>query len=118
MAIHHCEAESGHDVFHAIADPTRRSILQLLATEDLSIAAIVREFDIGRTAINKHLQMLFDAGLVHRHKVGRETRYSLVPEPLRELQQWLSFFDEYWDARLSSLKGYLENEGQPNQPKT
>lgn len=101
-------AEAGHDVFQAIADPTRRSLLKLLANKDMSIAAIADCYPISRTAVNKHLQVLSDVQLVSSQKVGRETRYKLQPEPLRELQDWLTFFEQYWSDRLTALKDFVE----------
>ncbi|PIC67108.1 transcriptional regulator [Sporosarcina sp. P21c] len=96
------------DVFQAISDPTRRSLLKLLAEKELSITDIVEFYPISRTAINKHLHILFNAGLVKRQKVGRETRYMLDSEPLIELKGWLSFFERYWDKNLLALKEYVE----------
>lgn len=99
-----------HDVFDAIADPTRRKMLELLADKEIAIATITESFPISRTAVNKHLHILADAGLVSYQKIGRETRYKLQPEALVELKQWLAFFEQYWDEKLSSLKAYLEND--------
>ena len=99
-----------HDVFQAVADPTRRQMIRLLADQELPIAAIARRFPISRTAVNKHLHILSDAGLLSRRKVGRETRYMLQPEPLAELQQWVSFYEHYWEERLEALKKYVETE--------
>ncbi|MFT9847758.1 ArsR/SmtB family transcription factor [Aneurinibacillus sp. REN35] len=101
---------SKHDVFQAIADPTRRRLLKLLADKEMPIAAIAECFPLSRTAINKHLHVLSDAGLVSSQKVGRETRYKLQPDPLVELKHWLSFFERYWENRLSALKEYVEND--------
>ncbi|AIQ74950.1 MULTISPECIES: ArsR/SmtB family transcription factor [Paenibacillus] len=101
-------AEAGHDVFQAIADPTRRSLLKLLANKEMSIASITDCYPISRTAVNKHLQVLSDAQLVSSQKVGRETRYKLQPEPLLELQDWLAFFEGYWANKLFALKEYVE----------
>ena len=101
-------AESGHDVFQAIADPTRRSLLKLLANKEMSIASISECYPISRTAVSKHLQVLSDAQLVSSQKVGRETRYKLQPEPLLELQDWLTFFEQYWANKLLALKEYVE----------
>ncbi|SMF64299.1 DNA-binding transcriptional regulator, ArsR family [Paenibacillus uliginis N3/975] len=101
---------SKHDVFQAIADPTRRRLLKLLADEEMPIAALTACFPITRTAINKHLKVLNEAGLVSSQRVGRETRYMLQPEPLAEIKQWLAFFDEYWDDRLAALKEFVESD--------
>jgi DNA-binding transcriptional ArsR family regulator len=103
-------AENPHDVFQAIADPTRRNLLGLLADKELSIAAITERFPISRTAINKHLHVLSDSGLVSSQRVGRETRYRLEPRPLLELKLWLSAFDRYWDEQLISLRQYVESD--------
>jgi DNA-binding transcriptional ArsR family regulator len=105
-------SESRHDVFQAIADPTRRSLLKLLADNEMHISSITECFPISRTAINKHLHVLSDAGLVSSQKVGRETRYKLQPEPLVELKQWLSFFEQYWENKLFALKEYVEADNE------
>ncbi|UOF91677.1 metalloregulator ArsR/SmtB family transcription factor [Fodinisporobacter ferrooxydans] len=101
---------SKHNVFQAIADPTRRRLLKLLADKEMPITEIAEFFPITRTAVNKHLHVLSDAGLVSSQKVGRETRYKLQPEPLVELKQWLSFFEQYWDKKLSALKEFVETD--------
>ena len=99
------------DVFQAVADPTRRSMLALLTDKEMAIAELARQLPISRTAVNKHLHVLSEAGLVSRRKVGRETRYRLQPEPLAELKRWLAFFDRYWDEKLSNLKRFVEAVG-------
>lgn len=101
-------ADQMHDVFQAIADPTRRSLLKLLTDKEMSIASISERFPISRTAVNKHLHILSDAGLVRKQKVGRESRYQLQPDPLIEVKEWLSFFDQFWDDKLSALQKYVE----------
>jgi len=97
-----------HDVFQAIADPSRRRLLKLLAGREMPIAAITEHFPISRTAVNKHLHILLDAGLVRSRRVGRETRYRLHAEPLVEIRQWLGFFEQYWDEKLTALKQFVE----------
>ena len=99
-----------HDVFAAVADPTRREIIRLLAEQDLSIAAIAGHFPISRTAVTKHLQVLSEAGLLTRRRAGRETRYTLQPGPLADLQRWVSSYERYWDDRLGALRRYVEND--------
>lgn len=85
--------------------------MNLLADGEMAISSIVLHFPIGRTAVNKHLHVLSEAGLVSSRKVGRETRYKLQPEPLTEISQWLSFFEQFWETKLSALKAYLEIDG-------
>ncbi|WP_342429753.1 metalloregulator ArsR/SmtB family transcription factor [Neobacillus sp. FSL H8-0543] len=98
-----------HDVFQAIADPTRRKVLQLLAEHELPISEISAHFPMSRTAVAKHLQVLSEAELVSGRKVGREKIYRLQPEPLTELKQWLSFYEKFWDNKLSVLKHLVED---------
>ncbi|PCD05575.1 transcriptional regulator [Peribacillus simplex] len=105
-------AAEKHDVFQAIADPTRRKVLQLLAEGDLPISEITSHFSMSRTAIAKHLHILSEAELVSGRKVGREKRFRLQPEPLAELKQWLSFYDQFWDNKLSILKHVIESSGE------
>jgi len=101
-----------HDVFQAIADPTRREVLRLLASKELPISEITSHFSISRTAVVKHLHILSEANLVSGKKVGREKIYQLHPEPLAELKQWLSYYEQFWNNKLSILKHVVENEGE------
>jgi DNA-binding transcriptional ArsR family regulator len=101
-----------HDVFQAIADPTRREVLKLLADNELPISEITSHFPMSRTAIAKHLHILSEAELVSGRKVGREKRYRLQPESLLELKEWLSFYEQFWTNKLSMLKHVVENNGE------
>jgi DNA-binding transcriptional ArsR family regulator len=103
-----------HDVFQAIADPTRREVLRLLAEKELPISEITSHFTMSRTAIAKHLQILSEAELVSGRKVGREKRYRLQPESLQELKQWLSFYEQFWSNKLTKLKHVVENPEDNN----
>lgn len=100
-----------HDVFQAIADPTRRKLLQLLADQELPVTVISGHFPMSRTAVSKHLRILAEAGLVKDRKIGREVRYRLDPDPLLELKRWLAYYDRYWDNKLSMLQHYVESSG-------
>ncbi|RJG18868.1 helix-turn-helix transcriptional regulator [Paenibacillus thiaminolyticus] len=102
-----------YDVFQAIADPTRREVLRLLADRELPISQITSHFPISRTAIAKHLHILTEAELVSGRKVGREKIYRLHPEPLTELKDWLSFYERFWSNKLSILKHVVEQEAKP-----
>lgn len=101
-----------HDVFQAIADPTRRHMLRLLAENEMPIAAIVDRFPITRTAVNKHLHVLSDAGLVVSRRIGRETRYQMRATPLVEVKQYVAFFEQYWDEKLSALVKFVESDDE------
>lgn len=99
------------DVYSAVADPTRRELIRMLSeAEELPLYELTSAFDMGRTAISKHLTVLKEAGLVSERKVGRETRYRLTPEPLQEIQDWVSFYQQFWDVRIARLKSLLEDE--------
>lgn len=97
------------DVFRAIADPTRRSMLQLLADQELPVTVISGHYPMTRTAVSKHLHILEEAGLLQERKVGRETRYSLLLEPLQDVQSWLVYFERFWDNKLNVLKHLVES---------
>lgn len=99
-----------YDVFQAIADPTRRTLLELLAGKELSISTISSQFTMSRTAVTKHLNVLESAGIVVARKAGREKLYSLDASPLKSLQSWLDFYEQYWDNKLTKLKQTIEND--------
>lgn len=98
------------DVFQAIADPTRRDVLRLLSEKNQSIAEISSQFEISRTAVVKHLNVLTEAGLVRGEKNGREKIYYLQSEPLKELNDWLSYYEQFWHNKLTKLKFVVEND--------
>ena len=97
------------DIFVAIADPTRRKLIRLLAdAEELPLHELTTQFQMGRTAVSKHLAILKEADLVTNRKLGRETRYRLNPAPLQEIKDWLSFYEKFWNERAILLKNILE----------
>jgi len=99
-----------YDVFQAIADPTRRHILQLLALRNKPISLIAENFAISRTAVVKHLSILEQAELVSAQKKGREKIYTLHVEKLKELEDWLQYFDLFWDNKLAQLQSMVEEQ--------
>lgn len=109
-----------HDVFQAIADPTRRQLLHLLAQQEMSVTVISGHFPMSRTAVSKHLRVLSEAGLVKEQKVGRETRYRMQPEPLMELKDWLSYYERFWENKMQALRRFVEEDPledkQPAKP--
>jgi len=104
------DSSTKHDVFQAIADPTRRELLSLLSEKEMPVTAITSHFTMSRTGVSKHLRILEEAGLVYENKVGRETRYKLRPEGLKELKQWLAYYERFWENKLSALKGFVESD--------
>jgi len=98
-------------LFAALADPVRRGLLINLAEHSPRTATqLAQEYPITRQGILKHLTILEHAGLVAIHQSGREKRYTLTPEPLEELDQWIDNIGAKWDERLLRLKTWLEHE--------
>ena len=91
----------------AIADPTRRRVLELVRDRELAAGQIAGEFEISRPAVSRHLRVLRRAGLVDERREGRLRLYRADPEPLEELRTWL---DAYWSGRLAALKALAEEE--------
>ncbi|MBV9230809.1 MAG: winged helix-turn-helix transcriptional regulator [Chloroflexi bacterium] len=99
-------------VYNALADSTRRELMELLVAQELSITTLTKHFPISRVAVTKHLNVLQQAGLVHERKIGREHRYRLNPEPLREAHNWLAHYEQFWSEKLTNLKAYIEEDSQ------
>ena len=98
----------GEDLFAALADPTRRHLVERLASGgSASATALAAELPISRQAVAKHLAALREAELVRADRVGRETLYSLDPEPLDAATKWISTVGAEWDGRLAKLKRAL-----------
>ena len=96
--------------FAALADPTRRHVMALLADRGSSTATeFARELPVTRQAIAKHLAALDEAGLAAGRREGRETRYRLTPEPLQEAVAWMASVGAEWDERLARLQGYVRD---------
>lgn len=97
-------------VFAALADPTRRAVVRLLAARPgLTASALAGELPVSRQAIAKHLAQLRDAGLAEAEHAGRETRYRLTPEPLADAMAWMVEAGGRWDARLDRLRRQLSD---------
>jgi DNA-binding transcriptional ArsR family regulator len=101
-------ADAPDAVFAALADPTRRRVLRLVAEGGpTSATRLERELPVTRQAIVKHLVVLRRAGLVARRRAGQEVRYALVPEQLNEAAEWIAQLGAKWDTRLARLRSYL-----------
>lgn len=96
------------DVFRAIADPTRRQIMSLLAGGDLRVSDIASRFDMSRPAVSKHLALLESAQLIRVERQGREAINRLNPDGLKPVAEWLTFFNQFWDDKLIKLKQAVE----------
>jgi DNA-binding transcriptional ArsR family regulator len=91
------------DVYSAIADPSRRRIVELLADRRRSVNDVAQAFVMSRPAVSKHLRVLKDAGVVTDVVVGRERLYCLQPEPLNEVTEWITTYQRFWRERLARL---------------
>lgn len=95
------------DIFGAISHPARRQMLDLLVEADLSVTTITGAFQMSRPAVSQHLRVLLDAGLVTERRHGRERRYSLVPDRLAPVREWIANYERFWDDRLLRLQKHL-----------
>lgn len=96
--------------FRALADPTRRDIVILLAQTDMTIAQLTDQFDMTRAAVKKHLNVLSDGGLITVRPRGRERINSLNATGFAPVLSWLEYFDQFWDDRLADLKTAIEKD--------
>ena len=97
------------DVFQAIADPTRRAIIALIAMQAMTPNAIAENFNTTRQAVSKHLRILTECDLVKQEQHGREIYYSLELEKMKEIDKWLSQYRKLWETRFNQLDHVLSN---------
>lgn len=95
------------DIFQAIADPTRRAIITLIALQAMTPNAIAEHFDTTRQAVSKHLKILGECGLVHPTQQGREIFYTLEVEKIKEVDHWLEQFRQIWQTKFTQLDALL-----------
>lgn len=95
------------DIFQAIADPTRRAILVLLASQSMTAGAIAGHFDVARPTISRHIQILNECDLISSSQQGREIHYQLKVEKMKEIDQWLDQFRKIWEDRFAQLDDIL-----------
>ena len=96
------------DVFQAIADPTRRAILLLLASNGMTAGAIASNFDSARPTVSKHLQILTECELLHQEQNGREVYYHFNPKKMKEIADFLEPFRNMWDDRFNKLESIMQ----------
>jgi DNA-binding transcriptional ArsR family regulator len=95
------------DIFQAIADPTRRAIIALIALEAMTPNAIAENFNTTRQAVSKHLRILTECELVKQEQQGREIYYSLKIEKMKEIDKWLNQYRKIWETRFNQLDNVL-----------
>jgi DNA-binding transcriptional ArsR family regulator len=101
---------SAEATFHALADPTRRAVLDLLRQGAQPAGQIAGAFPVSRPAISKHLRQLRQARLVVEHRRGRHRYYQLNAAPLKAVDSWIEHYRTFWQANLTSLKAFVEEE--------
>lgn len=102
--------------FGALADPTRRAILERLSRGEATVGELARPFDISRPAISKHLRVLERAGLVDRRVEGRESRCRLSARPMRDAAEWVERYRSFWEDQLDRFARYLEDDPPVEPP--
>jgi DNA-binding transcriptional ArsR family regulator len=96
------------DVFQAIADPTRRAIIGMIANENMNLNAVAEKFDISRPAISKHIKILTECGLVTINVQGREHYCEAKLEKLNEVNEWVAQYKKFWEEKFDALELYLQ----------
>jgi DNA-binding transcriptional ArsR family regulator len=107
---HQSVTYSAEAVFGALADPTRRAVLDLLRQRELSAGKIAQAFPVSRPAISKHLRLLRRAHLVQERRKGRHRIYHLNAAPLKTVDSWLNQYRAFWELGLTSLKAFVETQ--------
>ncbi|MBP7476095.1 MAG: winged helix-turn-helix transcriptional regulator [Pyrinomonadaceae bacterium] len=96
------------DIFQAIADPTRRAIIALIAIQAMTPNAIAEHFDTSRQAVSKHLRILTECEVIRQEQKGREIYYQLEIEKMKEIDEWLEQYRKIWETRFEQLDEVLE----------
>jgi DNA-binding transcriptional ArsR family regulator len=100
------------DVFQAIADPTRRDILNMVSQRSMNLNAVAENFNVSRPAISKHIKILAECGLIEIRQEGRERYCDAKLEALNEVAQWLEQHRIFWEKKLDALENYLNSLGE------
>lgn len=102
------------DVFQAIADPTRREIINMIANKALNLNAVAENFDISRPAISKHIKILTECGLISIKQQGRERLCEANLKSLSKVSDWVEQYRTFWTSKLDALENFLAKEVHPN----
>jgi DNA-binding transcriptional ArsR family regulator len=108
--------ETQLDAFQALADPTRRSIVEALRNGERQVNDIVEQAGIHQSGVSRHLRILHEAGFVSMRPDGQRRLYRLRPEPFRELDKWLAQYRNLWEERLDRLEAALEKQRSKGKP--
>lgn len=100
------------DHFQVLADPSRRHILQLLSKDSLTINTLAENFDMSRPAVSKHIKLLHETGFITIENIGRERYCMLSQQGFTEIQEWISYFDKFWESKLKKLELLLNQKAK------
>lgn len=103
------------DIFQAIADPTRRAIIALIALQAMTPNTIAEHFDVSRQSVSKHLQILTECELLKKEQQGREIYYQLEIDKMKEIEKWLDQFRKIWEGRFNQLDNLLSTLKKNNK---
>lgn len=101
------------DAFQVIADPSRRQILMMLSKNSMTINSIAENFDMSRPAVSKHIKVMYKAGFITITGIGRERHCVLKQDGFEEVQDFISYFDKFWESKLQKLQTLLNNKAKP-----
>lgn len=107
LQLNDCVMDLRRDVFQAIADPTRRAILFLVASQAMTPGAIAQNFDAARQTISKHIQILTECELLKQVQSGREIYYHFNPQKMKEVADWVDPYRKFWENKIDSFENYL-----------
>src|SRR5450432_1294180 len=102
--------QQSFDVFPVVADPSHRQILRLLLKDSLTINSLAEHFDMSRPAVSKHIKILHGAVFISIQDIGRERHCILKQDGFEKMQEWINFFDKFWQSKLEKLKLLLDNK--------
>ena len=100
------------DVFQVIADPSRRQMMHMLSKDSMTINALAENFDMSRPAVSKHIKIMYGAGFISIKDIGRERYCTLKQDGFDELQDFINYFDKFWDSKLKKLETLLNNKSK------
>src|SRR6185437_12465389 len=98
------------DAFQVIADPSRRQMLMMLSKDSMTINSLANNFNMSRPAVSKHIKIMYNAGFISITDIGRERHCTLKQEGFNELQEFINFFDKFWEVKLKKLQAILNNK--------
>jgi DNA-binding transcriptional ArsR family regulator len=105
------------DVFQAIADPSRRTILTLVAGKAMTLNEVAEQFNVSRPAISRHVKILSECGLIRMKQQGRERYCEADYAGLKEVSEWVGHFQVFWSRKLDDLGTFLEKDNDPKKRK-